>query len=142
MPGTFHSQGMGNAPRAGGRASNGTFPRSRRVRLSDADREHLYERLAQHAAEGRLGLDELERRVEALAKSETREEAAAVLGDLPPLPANAASGARPAGAGRAGPGSAAAGPAGARARRRRGHGHADRPAPDWQPTNERFRDPR
>jgi len=127
MPGTFHSQGMGNAPRAGGRASNGTFPRSRRVRLSDADREHLYERLAQHAAEGRLGLDELERRVEALAKAETREEAAAVLGDLPPLPANV------------GP---AAGPAGAGARRRRGHGHADRPAPDWQPTNERFRDPR
>src|SRR5947209_3551604 len=115
MPGTFHSQGMGNVPRAGGRASNGTFPRSRRVRLSDADREHLYERLAQHAAEGRLDVDELERRVEALAKSATREEAAAVLGDLPPLPANAAPG--------AGPGSAAAGPAGAGARRRRGHGH-------------------
>jgi hypothetical protein len=29
-----------------------------------------------------------------------------------------------------------------RVRRGRGHGEADEPASDWQPTNERFRDPR
>jgi hypothetical protein len=56
----------------------------------------------------------------------TREEAGAVLADLPPLPQ---------GAGGAGVGSP-------RARWGRGHGDADAPAPDWQPTNERFRDPR
>jgi hypothetical protein len=57
-----------------------------------------------------------------VAEAQTREETAAVLADLPPPPA-AASSAR-------------------RARGRSGHAEANRPAPDWQPTNERFRDPR
>jgi hypothetical protein len=95
------------------------------VRLSDADREGLFEQLSAHAAAGRLDLAELERRVAAIAASQTREDAAAVMGDLPASAAPAA-------------------PAGAEARPRwgRGHGDADSPSPGWQPTSERFRDPR
>jgi hypothetical protein len=92
------------------------------VLLSDTDREQLFELLSRHAAAGRLALDELERRVVQVAEAKTRAEAAAVLADLPPL---AASGQRP------------------ESRRvRRGHGDSDRPAPDWMPTPEQFRDPR
>ena len=101
------------------------------MRLSDADRDRLYEQLGRHAAEGRLGVEELEQRVAAIAAAQTRDAAASVMADLPPLP----------------PGPLAPGAPGAPASRRavgwrRGHGDADRPAPDWQPTNERFRDPR
>jgi DUF1707 SHOCT-like domain len=92
------------------------------VRLSEADRERLYAKLSRHAAEGRLEVDELERRVALIAAAGTREEAAAAMADLPPLPADS----RP--------------PRGARWGR--GHGHADRADVDWQPTEERFRDPR
>lgn len=92
------------------------------MRISDADRELLFDRLGRHAAEGRLDLGELERRVAAIVAAQTREEAAAVMADLPPLAAEA----RPEG----------------RPRWGRGHGDADSPAPDWQATSERFRDPR
>jgi Domain of unknown function (DUF1707) len=94
------------------------------VRLGDSEREELFERLSRHAAAGRLDIEELEQRVAAVAAARTREEAAAVLADLPPLPADAAAG---------GPG---------RPRRGRGHGDSDAPRPDWRPTAERFRDPR
>jgi hypothetical protein len=90
--------------------------------LGDADREVLYETLKRHAAEGRLDVAELERRVALVAEAQTREEAAAAVADLPAL-AGASEEAR-------------------RPRRGRGHGEADKPAPDWRPTNERFRDPR
>jgi hypothetical protein len=94
------------------------------VRLGDRDRELLFEALKHHSAAGRLDVEELERRVERLTEAQTTEQAAEVLADLPPLV--------PAGAGeRAG-----------RPRWGRGHGEADTPAPDWRPTNERFRDPR
>jgi len=95
------------------------------VRLSDADREQLFEKLKRHAADGRLDVAELERRIAAIAGAATSEDAAAVMADLPPL----------------GPPAAPAAPA-PRPQWGRGHGEADRPAPDWQPTNERFRDPR
>jgi hypothetical protein len=91
------------------------------VRLSDADREVLYEKLKRHAAAGRLDIPELERRVEAVASAQTREHAAEVMADLPPLPGEP----RPARAGRSG-----------------GYGDAKSPRPDWRPTAERFRDPR
>jgi uncharacterized protein DUF1707 len=91
------------------------------VLLDDDDRERLFERLSRHAAAGRLDFAELERRVEAVAAARTREQAAAALADLPPLPGD---------------------PLPARAHRRRGHGHADAAEADWRPTNERFRDPR
>lgn len=89
--------------------------------LSDADRELLYDKLKRHAVEGRLSVEELERRVAAIATAETRETAARVMADLPPLAAETQD---------------------RRPRWGRGHGDADAPAPDWQPTNERFRDPR
>ncbi len=98
------------------------------MRLSDQEREALFERLSRHAAAGRLDVAELERRVEAVAAAQTREEATAVLADLPPLPASASASAPGLGPGRP--------------RRGRGHGDADAPQPDWQPTAERFRDPR
>jgi hypothetical protein len=91
------------------------------VRLSDADREELFEKLNRHVAAGRLDLAELERRVALVVEAETREQAAGVLADLPALPGD---------------------PAPARARGRRGHGDADAPEIDWRPTDERFRDPR
>jgi hypothetical protein len=90
------------------------------LRLSDADRERLYELLSLHAAAGRITMEELERRVAVAAGAQTREEATVLLEDLPPLA----------------PGSQAPW------WRRRAHGEADGPAVDWQPTNERFRDPR
>ena len=96
------------------------------MQLSDAERERLYEALSAHAAAGNIGLEELEARIERVSAADTREQAAAVMGDLPDLLPDA------------GPPR----PAPARARGRRGHGHADAPSPAWQPTPERFRDPR
>jgi hypothetical protein len=90
--------------------------------LGDADREQLYETLKRHAAEGRLDVAELERRVALVAEAQTREEAAAAVSDLPALARIPVSEPRP--------------------RRGRGHGEADKPGPDWLPTSERFRDPR
>jgi len=57
------------------------------LQLSDADREHLYETLKRHAAEGRLEVAELERRVAIVAEAATREAAAAAMEGLPPLQA-------------------------------------------------------
>jgi hypothetical protein len=91
------------------------------VRLSDADRDVLFEKLGRHAAEGRLDVEELERRVAAIVSAQTRDEAAEVMADLPPLPGDSPP--RP-------------------LRRGRGHGDAAAPAVDWRPTGERFRDPR
>jgi Domain of unknown function (DUF1707) len=92
------------------------------VLLSDADRELLYETLNRHAGEGRLDIPELERRVALVAEADTREAAAEALAGLPPLAPARAKDRRP--------------------RWGRGHGEADKPGPDWQPTSERFRDPR
>jgi len=93
--------------------------------LSDADREQLFEQLKRHAAAGRLGVEELERRVAAILRAASREAAASLMADLPPLPPDD--------------------PAGARARPRwlrgKGHGATGTAQPDWQPTGERFRDP-
>lgn len=92
------------------------------MRLSDADRELLYEQLARHHAAGRLTVDDLERRVAAVAASETDEQAREVLADLPALPPP--------------------GPPRTRAPRGRGHAEAEAAGPGWRPTPERFRDPR
>lgn len=92
------------------------------MRLGDADREQLFETLKRHHAAGRLDIAELERRVAAVATAETHEQASTVIADLPPLPSEQ--------------------PARPRPRWGRGHGDVDRPEPGWQPTGERFRDPR
>jgi hypothetical protein len=93
--------------------------------LSDADRESLLSALSRHAAEDRITLEELERRVEAVMAATTIEEARAVLADLPPLQD-------------AGPPT----PPSPRPAWGRGHGDADRAEAHWQPTSERFRDPK
>jgi len=89
--------------------------------LGDADRELLYETLKRHAAEGRLDTAELERRVAIVAQADTRQAADDALAGLPPL---------------------VSAPVERRPRWGKGHGEAERPEPGWQPTNERFRDPR
>jgi hypothetical protein len=94
------------------------------VQLGEADREELFERLSRHHAEGHFGIEELERRVAVVARASTREEAAAVLTDLPALSGEAT------------------GPSRERPRWGRGHGDADAPSASWRPTNERFRDPK
>jgi hypothetical protein len=92
------------------------------MRLSDSEREQLFEVLKRHAAAGRIGIEELERRVAAVAMAESREQVAELMSDLPPLPTDRSAQRRP--------------------RWGRGHGEANTPAADWQPTAERFRDPK
>lgn len=94
------------------------------MKLSDGDREQLFERLSGHQAAGHLDLEELERRVAVVVGATTREEAAVVLTDMPALPGDAD------------------GPTRDRPRWGRGHGDADAPKAHWRPTSERFRDPR
>jgi len=53
------------------------------LRASDADREHVAERLRQAAAEGRLLAEELEQRLGQAFKSRTYGELDAVVSDLP-----------------------------------------------------------
>lgn len=90
------------------------------MELTDGDREQLYERLAAHAARDHIDLGELQRRVAALAAATTREQAAAILADLPALGTEPPP--RPAAWGR-------------------GHAEADAPEAGWRATAERFRDP-
>jgi hypothetical protein len=59
--------------------------------LSDADREQQFEVLKRHAAAGRIGIEELERRVAAVAMAQTREQVDELMSDLPPLPGDEAS---------------------------------------------------
>ena len=96
------------------------------MQLTDAERERLFAALSAHAAAGDISLEDLEARIERVSAAQTREQAAAVMAVLPGLPDGAVPPA----------------PASARARGRRGHGHADAPDATWQPTAERFRDPR
>ena len=93
--------------------------------LGEADRELLYEALKRHHAEGRIDLAELERRVAIVAEAQTREAGRRSHGRA--AAALRAGARRPRSAGRAG---------GAVTARPRS------PQPDWQPTSERFRDPR
>jgi hypothetical protein len=92
------------------------------MRLSDGERELLYDKLSRHVADGRITLEELERRVALIADAQTRADAAEVMADLPPLPAADPSVER-------------------QWRWGRRYGDADAVSPDWQATNERFRDP-
>jgi DUF1707 SHOCT-like domain/2TM domain len=56
-----------------------------RMRVSDADREQALVQLREHAAAGRLGLDELEGRSELVLGARTRAELAQAVADLPDL---------------------------------------------------------
>ncbi len=53
------------------------------LRVSDRERERVVELLSEHAAEGRLTLEELDARTEAAHTARTRSELAALIADLP-----------------------------------------------------------
>jgi Domain of unknown function (DUF1707) len=55
----------------------------RNLRASDADREHVAERLRQATTEGRIAPDELEQRLETALKARTYGELDAMVADLP-----------------------------------------------------------
>jgi DUF1707 SHOCT-like domain len=59
------------------------MPRRSALRASDADREHVVERLREAAAEGRLLAEELEHRLGAALSARTYGELDAVVADLP-----------------------------------------------------------
>ena len=56
---------------------------TRPVRASDSERERAARALRRHYAAGRLGLEELDRRVEAASTAATRADLACLLSDLP-----------------------------------------------------------
>ncbi len=58
-------------------------PGTPQIRASDAERESVVERLSQHAATGRLTLDELEQRISLAYAAKTRDELAKLIADLP-----------------------------------------------------------
>ena len=58
-----------------------------RLRISDADRDQISNVLGEHAAEGRLTIDELDRRLGVLYAAQTRAEVAPLVADLPLLAA-------------------------------------------------------
>ena len=89
------------------------------MRATDAERDAFANALGRHYAHGTLDGQELDARLDTVLAAETREAAAAALGDLPPLPA----------------------PAAPKRRWGRRHGEADRADPTWLPTTERFVDP-
>jgi hypothetical protein len=89
-----------------------------RIRIGDADRDRIAAALGTHFAAGRLDTAGLSDRLDVVYTAELREQAAAVLADLPPLAAVAPT----------------------RGSHHR-HGEAAVPGAGWIPTNERFRDP-
>ena len=67
------------------------------MRVSDADRERVAERLREHFAEGRLTSDELEERISATLNAKTSADLRAVMTDLPEPGAGPQRGEAPAG---------------------------------------------
>jgi hypothetical protein len=60
------------------------------MRISDADRDHVVERLREHYADGRLTSDELDERITATLSAKTYGDLRAVMADLPePQPVGA-----------------------------------------------------
>jgi hypothetical protein len=57
------------------------------MRISDSDRDQISGVLGEHAAEGRMTMDELDERLGILYAAQTRAQAAAVIADLPALAA-------------------------------------------------------
>jgi len=60
-----------------------TPPPEPSLRASDAEREHHAELLREHAAQGRLTVDELDERLDRVFAARTRGELAPVVADLP-----------------------------------------------------------
>ncbi|HLX51185.1 MAG TPA: DUF1707 domain-containing protein [Streptosporangiaceae bacterium] len=74
-----------------------------RIRISDADREHVAARLREHFAEGRLTQDELDERITAAFSAKTLGDLRPILADLPDSAPVTPQAARPPWAGRRGP---------------------------------------
>jgi hypothetical protein len=106
---------------------------SPRTRIGNTEREQVSAALREHYAEGRLTLDELRRRVEIVLAAVYADQAAAALAELPAL---ACPGTAIAPGGRTGPNGSAH-----RGLLSRRHAESVQPAPGWERTAERFRDP-
>jgi hypothetical protein len=106
-----------------------------RTLIGDAERNRLVAELNEHYAAGRLSLDGLRQRAETVISATYVDEARAALAELPAI----AGAAPPYGTPEAG----RRGPDGTRAGlfRRKGHAQVTTPAPGWERTDERFRDP-
>jgi hypothetical protein len=104
---------------------DGTGDSRARTLLGDSERDRFVAVLREHYAAGRLSLEELRRRAGIVLAAAYLDEAQGAMAELP------AAGQPPV--------------AGHQPRRgwlsRRGHADAARPAPGWQRTGERFRDP-
>lgn len=86
------------------------------VRINDAERQALADGLRRHLVEGRLTLEEFERRVAVVLSAAHREDADVAFADLPLL-------------------------APQRSKRSRRHGETSVVEPHWRATDEVFRDP-
>jgi Domain of unknown function (DUF1707) len=64
------------------------------LRVADSDRDRVVDELRVHAAEGRLGVDELEERVQLALEARTTGDLAALTRDLPERPARRSPGPR------------------------------------------------
>jgi len=100
------------------------------VRIGDAERERVIALLREHYAAGRLTLDEVRRRTEAVLTAGYADEADRALAELPALVQ-----------GMALPGGTPAAQGHRSLLGRRGHAQAAAAEPGWVPTAERFRDP-
>jgi hypothetical protein len=105
---------------------DGTGDSPARVLLSDSERDHFVAVLREHYAAGRLSLEELRRRAGIVLAAAYLDEARGAMAELP--------------------GTAVLPPVASQQPRqgwlsRRGHAEAAEPAPGWQRTDERFRDP-
>jgi Domain of unknown function (DUF1707) len=98
-----------------------------RVLIGDAERNRLVSELNEHYVAGRLTLEDLRRRAETVMSAVYLDEARAALAELPAIAGAAPAGATP--ASRSG------------WFRRKGHAQVSAPAPGWERTSERFRDP-
>ena len=71
--------------RSAGRPANDPVSAAGNLRVSDAERNRVFEVLKRHTADGRLSLDEFEARVEETLSARTGTELRAVLRELPAL---------------------------------------------------------
>ena len=105
-----------------------------RTLIGDAERNRLISELNEHYAAGRLTLEDLRRRAETVIAAAYLDEARTALAELPAVAGGGAPARTP----------GAQVPAdGSRAGwfRRKGHAQVTAPAPGWERTAERFRDP-
>lgn len=88
--------GMGLGPLLGG--VGGGAPRTDHLRVSDAERQAVTDRLAQHYGDGRLDQSEFDDRVGRAMSAKTQADLRGLFDDLPDLDGTAGAGSGPAGA--------------------------------------------